>query len=97
MGYREAHSLAPRTHQDPDQTHQLGFAADHSTLCHRSETTCVEQGADEPEFTDAEMLPDNRLIPRGPRNGSGFLDRLATVDPLAAAWNWSAQPHTVSF
>lgn len=73
-----------------DVVHHLGNVA---SFIH----ACVERGAGEPEFTDAEMLPDDRLIPWAAEEWERVLDRLAAADPLAAAWNWSAQPHTVSF
>ncbi|MFF9403387.1 maleylpyruvate isomerase family mycothiol-dependent enzyme [Streptomyces sp. NPDC014744] len=73
-----------------DVVHHLGNVA---SFIH----ACVEQGAGEPEFTDAEMLPDDRLLPWAAKEWDRVLDRLAAADALAAAWNWSTQPHVVSF
>ncbi|MGP4021110.1 maleylpyruvate isomerase family mycothiol-dependent enzyme [Saccharopolyspora sp. 5N708] len=73
-----------------DVVHHLGNVA---SFIH----ACVEQGAGEPEFTDAEMLPDDRVIKWAAEEWDRILDRLAAADPLAAAWNWSTKPHIVSF
>ncbi|MFF9349302.1 maleylpyruvate isomerase family mycothiol-dependent enzyme [Streptomyces sp. NPDC014734] len=73
-----------------DVVHHLGNVA---SFVH----ACVEQGAGEPDFTDAEMLPDDRLIPWVAEEWDEVLNRLAAADPLADAWNWSTEPHIVSF
>lgn len=58
---------------------------------------CVEQGAGEPEFTDAQMPRDDQIIKWAAEQWDQVLDRLTTADPHAAAWNWSTQPPDVSF
>lgn len=58
---------------------------------------CLEQGAGEPKFADAKMPLDDRVIQWAAKEWDQVLDRLAAADPLAAAWNWSTQPHIVSF
>ncbi|MDA3626464.1 maleylpyruvate isomerase family mycothiol-dependent enzyme [Saccharopolyspora sp. WRP15-2] len=73
-----------------DVVHHLGNVASFIRAC-------VEQGVGEPEFTDAEMRPDERLIEWAAEEWDRVLDRLAAADPLAAAWNWSTQPHIVAF
>ncbi|MDJ1138063.1 maleylpyruvate isomerase family mycothiol-dependent enzyme [Streptomyces iconiensis] len=73
-----------------DVVHHLGNVASFVSAC-------VEQGAGEPAFTDAGLPPDDRVIAWAAGEWDLALDRLATADPRAAAWNWSTQPHTVSF
>jgi uncharacterized protein (TIGR03083 family) len=73
-----------------DVVHHLGNVASFIDAC-------VEQGAGEPAFTDAEPLPDERLIQWAAEEWDRVLNRLAAADPLAAAWNWSTCPRTVSF
>jgi uncharacterized protein (TIGR03083 family) len=58
---------------------------------------CLEQGAGEPEFTDAEMFPDGKLLAWAADEWDGVLDRLSAAAPLAPAWNWSTQPYVASF
>ncbi|MFE7114240.1 maleylpyruvate isomerase family mycothiol-dependent enzyme [Streptomyces sp. NPDC057654] len=73
-----------------DVVHHLGNVASYVHAC-------VGHGAGQPEFTDAKLPPDDRVIQWAAGEWDRVLDRLAAADPRAAAWNWSTQPHVVSF
>ncbi|MEV0261010.1 maleylpyruvate isomerase family mycothiol-dependent enzyme [Streptomyces sp. NPDC050617] len=73
-----------------DVVHHLGNVASYVHAC-------VEHGPGQPEFTDAEMPPDERVIQWAADEWDRTLDRLTAADQRAPAWNWSAEPHVVSF
>jgi uncharacterized protein (TIGR03083 family) len=58
---------------------------------------CVDHGAGEPDFTDAPMPSDDAVIAWAEQEWDLAVDSLAAADPAAAAWNWSDEPHVVSF
>ncbi|MGH3830131.1 MAG: maleylpyruvate isomerase family mycothiol-dependent enzyme [Pseudonocardiaceae bacterium] len=58
---------------------------------------CIEQGANEPTFTDAEMPDDDHVIAWATGEWALALENLTSVAPNAPAWNWSTQPPVASF
>lgn len=58
---------------------------------------CLQHGADEPVFTDAEIPSDDHVITWAVDEWSLALKDLTSAAPKAPAWNWSTQPRVVSF
>lgn len=58
---------------------------------------CVAQGAEEPEFTDAEKPSDDRIVQWASGEWNRALDGLAAAGPGTPAWNWSTRPRVAPF